>query len=683
MALVTHPAIAPLHQSDYETAATLCEQAIVTAPNNATNYWYLGLCRLLQGDEAEAQAVWFTALTWIDPAIGQAEMQTLQHILGTEGDRQLAQNHAQLAELIYRQVLDLDAEQPIIYLQLGNALCLQGKLEAAIDSWKTATQLQPDLVEAYIQQAEVWQRLEQWDTAIAAYQPAIERQPTAELRYQLAICLGQQQQWTAALEQLHQVLVAKPDFAPGYSDRGWLYLQLNQWTNATQAFQAALQLHSNYAQRYNQWVAQLQQANLPVSQQVQQNAAQLNELCVAAERVWQQWVTPPAIAPSGLAPIGETPPPTGYFLETQVWTQAQPSAQYIAVDRGSVIALQPPKTCDRSLHFSFRLAPEILLPETFVVTIPNGRCWLNAVQSSSAILTATNELLGDLSPEFPLLTPGHPDKHPANHSIFNTPLPTAQVIDGTVAVLAGLTSDMYFHWMFDILPRFDLLSRSGIDLTSIDYFLIDDHLPFQQETLSRLGIPQSKVLSPAKSVHFQATQLIVPSYPGSPAWMPQRVCQWLQTLMLGTEAKGLRKRDRLYITRQKTTNRRIINESELIDWLQKWGFQVVALESLSVQAQANLLASASVVISAHGGGLTNLTFCQPATKVIEIFPSQFVYPCYWLISNHLNLDYYYITGSTPEGYFLHQQLYPNPRLEDILLDMEQLKHTLRLAEVML
>jgi capsular polysaccharide biosynthesis protein len=206
-------------------------------------------------------------------------------------------------------------------------------------------------------------------------------------------------------------------------------------------------------------------------------------------------------------------------------------------------------------------------------------------------------------------------------------------------------------------------------------------MAFQREILELLGIPQTKILETHKHPHIQAHQLVIPSYPSTPAWMTKRVCQWLQKLILSSPSSNSGTYDRLYITREQAFTRRIINESEVIAFLQPLGFQPVVLESLSVREQAQLLASANVVISAHGGGLTNLTFCQPGTTVIEIFSPNFVYPCYWLICNLLNLDYYYLTGTVPGGYFLQQQLYPNPRTEDILVDLAALKQVLQLANI--
>ncbi|HEY9663756.1 MAG TPA: glycosyltransferase family 61 protein, partial [Allocoleopsis sp.] len=375
---------------------------------------------------------------------------------------------------------------------------------------------------------------------------------------------------------------------------------------------------------------------------------------------------------------------------TQDWAeQTATDHRYITLDTPSWLELSPPQTIDPSLHFSFRFERHIPLPGTFVAQIPQGRAWLSADQTSQAILTAENQLLGDLSAEFPLLSPGHPDKQVSKHSLFSHPkLPPLQSIQGKVAVLAGLTNDMYFHWMFEVLPRLDLLHRSGIDFNEIDGFLVSDRLPFQQETLVRLGIPQSKILTTEQHLHLQATELIVPSYPSTPAWMAPWVCDWLRRVFLSPELATDRQNvepqhefDRVYISRAKTANRRVINETELIEFLSPFGFQSITLETLSVQEQASLLSRAKVVISPHGGGLTNTVFCQPGTKIIELFSPHYVYPCYWLISNLMHLDYFYLTGIMPEGMYLSRLFYPDVRLADMLIDLQQLQAVLDRAGI--
>jgi capsular polysaccharide biosynthesis protein len=53
--------------------------------------------------------------------------------------------------------------------------------------------------------------------------------------------------------------------------------------------------------------------------------------------------------------------------------------------------------------------------------------------------------------------------------------------------------------------------------------------------------------------------------------------------------------------------------------------------------QILLFQSAEFVISPHGAGLSNLLFCEPGTKVIELMPSFEMRPFFWLISEKLDL----------------------------------------------
>lgn len=360
-----------------------------------------------------------------------------------------------------------------------------------------------------------------------------------------------------------------------------------------------------------------------------------------------------------------------------------------------ILTLNPPKTIDKNTHPSFHFPSTIELPKTFLVNIPKGRFYLREDEASSAVMTAENWLIGDLSPESPALSPNHPDSHPSKHSLFKTNfLPPIQQINGTVVILAGLLNNVYFHWLFDILPRINLLELAGINYDDIDYFLVDNRTIFQQETLEIFGVPPHKILPLSFPLHIQPTNLIVPSFPSAIAWMPPWSCKYLRDKILEKkvtvlnslqpslimekeeECSLINKKKRLYISRNKSSNRRLINEEEVINILLNYDFEVINLELLSVKQQAELLSQAEIIISPHGSGLSNLVFCQSNTKVIEIFAPNYVYPCYWLVSNLVNLDYYYLVGEIIGSKHFHQLIYPDSRLEDIYLNCENLKQLL-------
>lgn len=697
--------IAALAKEQYDGIITHCEQCLSVDPTVLSAYWYLGLAWLLQGDDVEAQSAWLAAATAVPTALDDGLVE-LQQLLTSVANDQLHTGKPHVAERLCWQLLDLDESQTAVYLTLGTAIARQGRYDEAIAHWQTALEQQPDLAEAYRYQGEVWQRLGQIPEAIAAYTQALTCQPEWHTHYNLGLCFGQQRQWQAAIEQFNQAIQLNAEWTAAYGDRAWAWLQQGNWKAAQVDFYQATQHKSGFVNRYCEWVETLKQGDSSTPH-LDGNAQVLQILSSAAvwddpdrlRTVFSSKLRPLEVNPvpgdtsspvdqvchenSVASPSNISPRPDGFYLTAQDWiTRVGGDNTYTALDPASLVPLTAPKTLTSDLHFSFRFGQQVMIPGSFVVTLNNGRCWSDRDQSSQAILTAENQLLGDLSADFPLLSPGHSDKHPSRHRIFAMQsLPAIEPVEGTVAVLAGLTNDMYFHWMFDVLPRFHLLQRSGIDLDRIDYFLVNHRLPFQQETLKVLGIPEVKLLDPEEHLHVQATRLIVPSYPGSPAWMPKWACEWLRDRFLPEAMMDHPPRNRLYITRQSTRARRVINEADVLEVLEPLGFQWVALESLSVIEQAAWLASAEVVIAPHGGGLTNLVFCQPGTTVIELFSPHYLYPCYWLVSNQVGLKYYYLPGITPEGYFWHRFLYPNARIEDILVDLNELRAILQAANV--
>jgi capsular polysaccharide biosynthesis protein len=62
----------------------------------------------------------------------------------------------------------------------------------------------------------------------------------------------------------------------------------------------------------------------------------------------------------------------------------------------------------------------------------------------------------------------------------------------------------------------------------------------------------------------------------------------------------------------------------------------------TVQDQAYLFNSAKLIVASHGGGLTNLVFCSPGTKVLEFFPDNYVNHLFYDICNKRQLEYAYI-----------------------------------------
>lgn len=216
-------------------------------------------------------------------------------------------------------------------------------------------------------------------------------------------------------------------------------------------------------------------------------------------------------------------------------------------------------------------------------------------------------------------------------------LKSPEFINGNSLFLCSTWSDFYYHWMFDVLPKLHLFEKSGLNANF--YIFNEIKHPFQQETLKIIGIEENKIIQTNKYSNFLFEKLIVPSFPGHIGWLPPWGCQYLNNIL--AKELNIVQNKKIYISRENASQRKIINEKELLEFLDKEGFIKVCLEELSLKEQIKLFKSAEMVIAPHGGGLTNLVFANKGTKVIEIFSPNYINVCYWSLSNASKLDYHY------------------------------------------
>jgi capsular polysaccharide biosynthesis protein len=228
--------------------------------------------------------------------------------------------------------------------------------------------------------------------------------------------------------------------------------------------------------------------------------------------------------------------------------------------------------------------------------------------------------------------------------------------------------------MIDILPRFKILQQNQISLESIDYFLINSRQKkFQQETLDKLGIPANKFIESDQLSHLQASTLIVPDFPAYTGWTVPSTIQFLRYLFHPKIQTQKQYPKRIYISRNRARYRRVLNESEVINFLSPFGFYAFEMESLSVQEQANVFANAEMIIAPHGAGLTNLVFCQPQTTVVELVSPHYIRHYYGVISQQLGLKHYTLQAEALGCSFLRNLMYPNPSFEDLWISIESLE----------
>ena len=67
---------------------------------------------------------------------------------------------------------------------------------------------------------------------------------------------------------------------------------------------------------------------------------------------------------------------------------------------------------------------------------------------------------------------------------------------------------------------------------------------------------------------------------------------------------------KLYVSRQNTNYRSIVNESDLIYFLKDQGFEIINPYNYKINRQFKIFASAEIIISPTGSNLEIIIFCK-------------------------------------------------------------------------
>ena len=195
-----------------------------------------------------------------------------------------------------------------------------------------------------------------------------------------------------------------------------------------------------------------------------------------------------------------------------------------------------------------------------------------------------------------------------------------------------------WHIWIDVISKFRLIEkRWSTDFTKYCYVLANES-KYLEKCIKEL-FPEVKVLVMPKNETWQFKHLLVPSMSNSnDGVITPHLAPWLRHFKGRPGLEDIKPHRKILVLRPGAVTRRIQNSDELMLNLKGW--ETVVLEKMSIREQMKTFAEASHVMAAHGAGLTNLLWCQPGTKVIEIQDKNMLHKkVYPLLSHNLNLEH--------------------------------------------
>lgn len=193
---------------------------IWTAFDVAEN-WCYGTAAISAGTMVILSAV--TILSWVQISYWQNSVALFGHAVEVTSDNYLAHNN------------------------LGNALMLLGKNDAAIFHYTKALQINPNYADAHYNKARMLTDRDKVDEAIRHYNKAIKLSPQLkEAHYNLGLIMTRKGENTAAIKHFSQALQIDNDYAEAHNNLGVLRMQQNKIEEAIEHFQTAVRLKPDY-----------------------------------------------------------------------------------------------------------------------------------------------------------------------------------------------------------------------------------------------------------------------------------------------------------------------------------------------------------------------------------------------------------------------------------------------------
>lgn len=242
-------------------------------------------------------------------------------------------------------------------------------------------------------------------------------------------------------------------------------------------------------------------------------------------------------------------------------------------------------------------------------------------------------------------------------------------IDEEVVWVTDSWSLGYFHWLADVLCKLEAVEDLLCDrvlLLPHDF----ERLDFVRKSLEAFAVTKVQFIG-AKEV-VKCARLLCPTPVAPSGHFREDVIRAVRKNLVDCFARTVSGEgdSRIYVSRSRATKRRIANEGDVIQVLQRFGFKVIHAEDLSFAEQVRLFAATRYFVSNHGAGLTNMLLMPPASSVLELrHQTDSVNNAYFVLAAAMELNYFYQlceAASTKDAHYA-----------DLIVDTDALENNLK------
>jgi capsular polysaccharide biosynthesis protein len=229
----------------------------------------------------------------------------------------------------------------------------------------------------------------------------------------------------------------------------------------------------------------------------------------------------------------------------------------------------------------------------------------------------------------------------------------------------------YYHWLIQCIPSM----YWGRKVCNEAEMLLA--LPalnsWQEQALSLAGMSKLERCTIESQRQYEVGRVMYTTFTQGPtAFQPSRKALEVFRLMRSQFASNSTPlHSIIYVSREDTPVRRMVNEAELVAMLKAEGVDIVVPSRYSVEQQIAIFASAKAIIGPHGAGLTNIIFCQPGATLYEIMMPRKLNPCYANLAHSVGMKYWAEAFRCDSGFSIEE------RKDEWAVDVQEVVKTVR------
>jgi capsular polysaccharide biosynthesis protein len=311
------------------------------------------------------------------------------------------------------------------------------------------------------------------------------------------------------------------------------------------------------------------------------------------------------------------------------------------------------------VFFSDKISPALITkhegPERFVLCFYKGQ----VIGESSLILTANHGLFYELKQNDHNKKFWYTDEplrlYSESFGIIGKEYESEIEIPEAI-FMGGNFSSNYFHFLFEILPRFELINRAGI---STDIPLLVDKIVMEvdqyHDLLTVFNDANRKIIVMDKGKRYRIGKLfyssnlnfIPPNFLNVNEIAPMDVLfdfqslDFLRNILLPLNSKSVFT-ERIFLSRNLASDRRQFNEEEIFNFLEPYGFVKLSPEKYSIADQIAMFNQAKFIIGGSGAAFSNLLFCNPDCRVIILSKYSIPFSGFSTIAGYLDVKLTYL-----------------------------------------